>query len=402
MTGIGYRSRRLRVTVREGSCTFPGMQKFSRFAVIPVLFLLASSASAFADDDAHNTCAGPEHDPASLVSIPADDAIHVNADGSYKYPYEEWYWNAVMEGADGHTYGVEVLGFQFSIGTSITPIVQIAMTDVASGTYTSQLVFGASAYPYVPNGFNIELADETGSFSAIGGAGSDALSFRFADGTTVELAFNSLKDPTPSWFNGYASLVDPVTGKDHGDQYYYNRRSMLAYGTIQRPGQHEVTVLGDGWFDREFGSLIGTPGSPADNVNWKWFSIHLSDGSDYMVWDIYANDTGNRVLHVINKVGAAPACSETLITDFDITSTGQTVSTAGPPPATLETGHKLSIPSEKLELTIEPLATNQIALTGGLFAPFFEGASIMYGTENGLPVVGTGYYEQFVSCCQSP
>jgi predicted secreted hydrolase len=367
----------------------------------PLLFLMAIASPAIADD-AHNLCAAPEHDPNSLVSIPADDAIHLNADGSPTYFFEEWYWNSDLVGLDGHTYGVETLVFQFSPGGVPTPVVQIALTDVATGEYQSQLIWGSAPYPFVQNGFDVDVADEGGSFQAIGGAGNDSLVFNFSDGSVVDLKFDGIKDPTPSWFNGFASLVDPVTGKDHGDQYYYNRRDMAAYGTIQRPGKREVSVAGVGWFDREYGGPIGTPGTPDDNVRWKWFSIHLSDGSDYMVWDIDALDTGNSVLHVINKVGPAPACSESLITDYTITPTGQTVSSAGPPPATLDTGNKLSIPSENLQLTIEPFTTNQIVLTGGLFAPFFEGASTMYGTENGFPVVGTGYYEEFVSCCQSP
>lgn len=76
---------------------------------------------------------------------------------------------------------------------------------------------------------------------------------------------------------------------------------------------------------------------------------------------------------------------------------------AGLPASNLNLGGHLSVPEEGLEIDVQPLASNQIATSGGLFSPFFEGAFIASGTKNGRPVMGTGYYEEFVrsgGCCQ--
>jgi hypothetical protein len=341
--------------------------------------------------------------PSANVS-PGDDAIHLNPDGTYKYTYEEWYWNAVLIG-DGRTWGVETIVFQFDFYPLVLNVTQIALTDVATGEYQSQLIWGGGGYPYVPGGFDIDIADGAGSFTAAGGGGSDRLAFHYSDGSVVSLDLEGLKNPSPGFFDGFGDYLDKATGKSHGQQYYLQRRNMAAWGTITRPGASPVNVAGIGWYDRQWGSVIGTPGTPADNVYWKWFSIHLSDGGDYMVWDMYAIDTGDSVIRVVNRIGAAPTCEESTFTNVSVTGLGQTVFNAGPPPSTLELANHLSIPDDGLELDVREITPNQIITSGGLFSPFIEGAMTASGTRNGRRVFGTGYYEQFVSpggCCQSP
>jgi Lipocalin-like domain/CrtC N-terminal lipocalin domain len=361
--------------------------------------LLASEASA---DDARNLCAAPM--PPSANVSPADDAVHLDAEGGYADVYEEWYWNAVLAGG-GKTYGLDVIAFQFAFPSAVTNVVQIGLTDVATGEYQSQLVWGGGGYPYLPGRFDLAVADGGGAFSAVGGGGSDHLELRYADGSIVTLDLDGLKNPAPAFFDGFGDYLDAATGKSHGAQYYLQRRNMAAWGTITRPGGRPVDVAGIGWYDRQWGTVIGTPGTPGDNVYWKWFSIHLSDGTDLMVWDMYALDTGDSVMRVVNSIGPAPACREATYTDVTVTALGQTVSNPGPPPSTFDLSNHLSIPDEGLELDVRTLTPNQIIATGGLFAPFVEGAMAAEGTRNGRRVLGTGYYEQFVppgGCCQSP
>jgi hypothetical protein len=374
------------------------MERSIWLAVATSLFLIGNVSA----NDAHNRCAAPMR-PSANVS-PADDAIHLNPDGTYKYVYEEWFWDTVLVGS-GKTYGVETIVFQFTFGPLVINVVQIALTDVATGEYQSQLVWGGGGYPNVPGGFNVNISDGAGSFTAVGGGGTDHLEFHYSDGSVANITYEGLKNPSPSFFDGFGDYRDQITGKSHGAQYYLERRSMLATGTIARPGQAPVNVAGVGWYDRQWGSVIGTPGTPADNTYWKWFSIHLSDDTDYMIWDMYAVDTGNSLIRVANKIGAAPACAESTFTNLTITGLGNTVFNAGPPPSTLELDNHISIPDDGLELDVREITPNQIITSGGLFSPFIEGAMTALGTKNGRRVIGTGYAEQFVApggCCQSP
>lgn len=377
-----------------------------------VIVALIAASSFAAADDAHNLCAQPMQ-PSANVSA-ADDAVHLDPDGASTFPYEEWYWNTVLAGF-GKTYGVQTLVFQFSFFPgAVIDVAQIALTDVATGEYHSQLVWGGGApfvpsagYPYVAGGFDLTDTDADGSFHAVGGGGHDKLKFRFDDGTTATIVYEGYKNPSPAFFDGLGHYDDVVTGKSHGTQYYLQRRSMTAFGTIQRPGKLPAVVAGVGWYDRQWGTLIGTPGTQADNTYWKWFALHLSDDTQYTLWDMRAVDTGDQLIKVANRTGAAPACTEKTITDFTVTGLGSPVSSAGPPPSTLENANHISIPSEGLEIDVRMMTPNQVIETGGLFSPFLEGAATITGTKNGRPIFGVGYYEQFVpagptagGCCQ--
>src|SRR5262249_18830498 len=101
--------------------------------------------------------------------------------------------------------------------------------------------------------------------------------------------------------------------------------------------------------------------------------------------------------------GAAPACEESTLTNVTVTGLGDPAFSDGPPASTFELANHISIPDEGLELDVREITPNQIITSGGLFSPFIEGAMTAVGTKNGRRVVGTGYYEQFVSpggCCQ--
>jgi hypothetical protein len=349
--------------------------------------------------------------PPSANVSPADDATHVDGSGLPTYAYEQWYWNTIVSG-QGKSYGVETIVFQFApFGPSfIIDVAQIAFTDLSTGEFHNQFVWyggmpfvPSPGYAYTPGGFNISLADPDGTFMAIGGGGHDALAFHFSDGTIATLTYESYKNPSASFFDGIGHYDDPVTGESHGTQYYLQRRSMIATGTIQRPGKKAVDVTGLGWYDRQWGTVIGTPGSQADNVSWRWFSIHLADDTQYMVWDMYAIDTGNNLIRVANKMGAAPACTEQTFTNVAVTGAGLNITSAGPPVTTLDNGAHISLPDDGAELDVRMLTPNQVVESGGLFSPFLEGAMSVTGTKNGHPISGVGYYEQFAppgGCCQ--
>jgi hypothetical protein len=345
--------------------------------------------------------------PSANVSV-ADDAIHLDASGTPIHVYEQWYWNTVLVG-QGKTYGVETIMFQFNFGPLILDVAQIAFTDQSTGEFHNQFVWAGGGpfapspgYPFVPGGFNLAGTDAGGSYSAIGGGGHDQLAFHFSDGTIATLHYDAYKNPSASFFDGIGHY-DDANGKTHGTQHYLQRRSMVATGTIQRPGKAAVGVAGVGWYDRQWGTVIGTPGSQANNTYWKWFSLHLADDTQYMIWDMYAVDTGHSLIRVVNKMGAAPGCSEQTFTNVAITGLGSNVSSAGPPPSTLDNANHVSIPDDQLELDVRMILPNQVIESGGLFSPFLEGAATAIGTKHGFPIVGVGYYEQFVppgGCCQ--
>ncbi|HEX8109903.1 MAG TPA: hypothetical protein VF516_19365, partial [Kofleriaceae bacterium] len=139
--------------------------------------------------------------------------MHLGPDGNPSVVYDQWYWNAVLVGDDGHTYGLETIPFQFYFAPVILDVTQIALTDAATGEYLNQLLFGGGGYTPVPDGFDIEIADSGGAFKAVGGGGSDDLTFTYADGTVAQLHFEGMKNPAPAWANGIGRMIDPITGR---------------------------------------------------------------------------------------------------------------------------------------------------------------------------------------------
>lgn len=80
----------------------------------------------------------------------------------------------------------------------------------------------------------------------------------------------SRKGPRPSQASYYASLTDLATE-----------------GRIRtEAGGEGVPVTGTSWFDHEFGSNQ----LAADQQGWDWFSLHLSDGRDLMLYRLRRTD----------------------------------------------------------------------------------------------------------------
>jgi hypothetical protein len=373
-----------------------------RFVSLACLLVLAAPAYG---DDANNLCfLAPDPDPANVVSA-ADDALHGTPEEGYP-PYEQWYWAMNLSDLAGRKYSAILAFQQFSFGANTIRAGIVSLTDQERDLFQHDftLDFG-SVFPTVPGGYDLQLASPTSglSVSAKGGGGSDDLSWHFPDGTTLTLGLEGTKIPTPGFDHGFLSYADPVTGESHGEQYYINRRQMAAFGTLTFPGQPPQFVAGFGWFDRQYGSVIGTPGTEAENVKWTWMAIHVWEAakplavSEYMVWHMKALDTGHDLVHEINKVGPAPFCKQSRSFDFAILEDGPTVTRDG---VSFRLLHQLEIPAEGLSLTLTPLVSNPIYSNPGLFYPTFGAAVEITGTRNGKAVKGVGYIEKTTSCCQ--
>ena len=80
----------------------------------------------------------------------------------------------------------------------------------------------------------------------------------------------SQKGPAPGQASYYASLTDLKT------------RGTLKLGSSETP----IEVQGTSWFDQEFGSNQLSQ----DQKGWDWFSLHLSDGRDLMIYFLRLKD----------------------------------------------------------------------------------------------------------------
>ena len=198
----------------------------------------------------------------------------------------------------------------------------------------------------------------------------------------------TLKPQKPLVFHGENGLSKKGAGT--GQASYYTSFTSLETRGFIRTGEKGLQreVAGTSWFDHEFGS-----NQLAQNQEgWDWFSIHLSDGRDLM-------------LYFLRKTGGIiePASSGTLV---EADGTARHLPLEGVSLAVLDrwtspasdgnypSRWKIDVPACKLELVIAPLVRNQELITSestGII--YWEGAVGGEGTSKGQKVTAEGYVE---------
>jgi predicted secreted hydrolase len=147
-------------------------------------------------------------------------------------------------------------------------------------------------------------------------------------------------------------------------------------------------VNGVSWLDHEFGSNQLTP----EQVGWDWFSLHLSDGQDLMIYFLRRKDGTME-----------PSSSGTLVTQsggsihlklseikVEILDFWRSPKSGGKYPSRW----KVKIPMAKMELEINPLVPSQELITeGSTGVTYWEGAVAGKGTAAGKLITCEGYVE---------
>lgn len=197
-----------------------------------------------------------------------------------------------------------------------------------------------------------------------------------------------LRPRKPLVFHGQNGLS--AKGKQVGQASYYTSfTDVETRGRLRVPGRSSgITVTGVSWFDHEFGSNQLAP----DQQGWDWFSIHVSDGRDLMVYLLRKTDES------IEK-----ASSGTLIeADGTWRHLGRSDIAIGVL-ETWESPHsgskypskwRVQIPSAALNITIAPLVADQELNTAeSINLTYWEGAVAGEGTSGTEKVSCEGYVE---------
>jgi predicted secreted hydrolase len=88
----------------------------------------------------------------------------------------------------------------------------------------------------------------------------------------------------PRIFQGPGGLSKKTAQGDSASLYYSYTR-LETTGTL-RVGNEELSVRGESWMDKEFGSSK----LAADQVGWDWFSLQLADGRELMIYLLRRKD----------------------------------------------------------------------------------------------------------------
>jgi predicted secreted hydrolase len=305
-----------------------------------------------------------------LVGIPQDEAPHHDET-------EWWYFSGHLRGFDifgkPHSYGYELVFFQFNFSNQPEPIYQanLAVTDLTGGSFHYEQKITAKPIPDEKNRFRLKISD----WRMEGRSGADSLAAQFSDGSYgITLQQTSLE---PVVLHGNNGLIPYGP---FGTSFYYSWTKLWTFGTVIDHGV-PVAVIGESWMDHQWYNPLGLGG-------WTWFSIQLSNNTQYMLY--FIRDGQNQLAQVVateikdgNTVHLAPSSvSETAIGSWTSPVTG----------ITYPSGWKVTVPGGFLN--VRPLQKDQeLVVAATLAGAYWEGDSAVSGVIDGRPVRGVSYAE---------
>ncbi len=192
----------------------------------------------------------------------------------------------------------------------------------------------------------------------------------------------------PSVFHGAKGLSKkgPLTGQA---SYYYSFTDLKTSGQIQTPGaKAPLDVHGISWFDHEFGSNQLS----AQQAGWDWFSVHLSDGRDLMLYFIRRKDGTLEKASSGTLVEKNGAVRHLQLAEIRSDIAGHWKSPKSK--ARYPNKWMIKIPSCRIDLKVETTIPDQeLRTANSVGLVYYEGAIAGSGTSAGKPVLCEGYVE---------
>jgi hypothetical protein len=163
----------------------------------------------------------------------------------------------------------------------------------------------------------------------------------------------------PLVFHGKNGLSQkgPLEGQA---SYYFSYTDLEAKGFVRTPGsQTPIRINGISWFDHEFGSNQLAP----DQIGWDWFSLHLSDGEDLMIYFLRRKDGTVELSSSGTLVTRLGDATHLKLSDIyvQVIDYWKSPKSGGKYPSRW----KMKIPVAKIEMEINSLVPSQELLTEG-------------------------------------
>jgi predicted secreted hydrolase len=321
-------------------------------------------------------------------SFPRDHGSHPD------FRTEWWYFTGNVTDTEGKQYGYQLTFFRQGVlkqpkdtknPWSIRDLylAHFTLTDTTGGRFAYE-----------------ELSSRTGP--GLAGAARDGMdvrllgwSARMHDNTIhIEARHESMQlsldlvPKKPVVLHGEHGLSKKGT-KTGQASYYYSYTNLQTDGFIMLPrSSSSVRVRGTSWFDHEFGSNQ----LASDQRGWDWFSIHLSNGQDLMIYLLRRGDGSIEPASSGTLVDRAGIVTHLKLEDISITVLDRWKSQRSG--ATYPSNWRISIPSQQVELVIRPLVANQELITeGSTGITYWEGAVNGNGRSAGKQVNCEGYVE---------
>ena len=324
--------------------------------------------------------------PGRKLSFPADHSSHPD------FKTEWWYYTGQLQTDAGKRYGYQVTFFRFGIRDRQQDMKEKPLfTDLYMAHFALSDI-AARKFIYrerINRGYGARAGAATDRYlvwnedwKVEGDAKNHRILVRDR-GTTLSLSLRSLKPPVLHGDNGHSQK-----GEGEGRaSYYYSLTRMETAGELTLDGKTE-TVRGLSWMDHEFGSNQ----LRHDQVGWDWFSIQLDNRTELMLYLMRRKDGSVDPYSSGTLVSVDGTTRHFALKDFRIEVLDRWKSlTSG---ATYPMQWKVSIPSEQMELEINPAFPEQELITRrSTRVTYWEGTVGVKGTDKNAQVTGNGYVE---------
>jgi len=358
------------------------MTRATRLASALAVLLAALGATAPRDPDGFQLAVPPW-----TFQFPHDHAAHPS------FRTEWWYYTGHLR-AGGRTFGYEVTFFRVALPGASRDSTSawrarhvifrhLALTDDRAGRFRSDERAERQA-------LDLAGADSTRYLVWLGDdfAGLDAdrrthrLVARGAD-FSLDLRLEPRKPPV---VHGRDGVSQKSAGQGNASHYYSLTR--LATGGRLVVGGDTLEVEGLSWMDHEFSSdrMRGT------HAGWDWFSVHLDDGRDLMLYQLRLQNGGIEPLSSGTLVEADGRWRSLPREAFDVRALGEWRSARTG--ARYPSGWRVRVAGEELELSLAPTVTDQELVVESMRGlAYWEGRVRVSGTSRGRAVTGDGYVE---------
>jgi predicted secreted hydrolase len=339
-----------------------------------------------------------------LLALPGYEFDFPHDHGAHDaYRTEWWYYTGHLRADDGHRYGFELTFFRVGVPRVAPAILPAAPREsdagrIAGATQTSAWELHNLALAHFAitdiDGKAFRFYEKLNRSSPFTAHAADGYldvfnegwrattlpdgSWRIVaaqNGDAIDLTLRARKPPAIHGENGVSVKA---TGEGYASHYYSMTR-LEAAGRVNRRACN-----GQAWMDHEFGSSA----LRENQRGWDWYSVQLDNDSELM-------------LYVIRRADGTP----------DVTSSGSLITADGrvipirhdqmqittrrtwkskKSGATYPLGWKISIPTLRISLTLEPLLDDQELVTReSTRVTYWEGAVSVTGSG----VNGEGYVE---------
>jgi len=353
---------------------------------LTLIFLILSSALAIAPAQAGDDWArvvGPR-----AWKFPKDHGAHP------EYRTEWWYFTGNLRDDAGSRYGYQLTFFRQGLRREVSRLANpwdirdlylahFAITDVPKGRFRFMERMsraGPGLAGARTDGMEVWVlnwsARMKGSMIFLEASSSDM---------DLQLDLTPGKPPVFHGLNGFSKKGLAVGQAS----YYISFTNLKTQGFLKtHSGGSRRVIRGQSWFDHEFGSNQLSP----DQKGWDWFSLHLSDGRDLMIYLLRLKDGSMEVASsgtLVERDGAARhlELKDILISVLERWKSPQS---GGVYPSRW----RIQIPSAGIDLLVTPLIADQeLHSEVSTGVTYWEGAVAGQGTSRDRHVSCEGYVE---------